>query len=399
MKPSIAASAVLHAALLSWGLWSFSSPTAFDVSNAEALPVEIVPIEDLAQSLVGDDKAKLSDKPAPKPTEKPAKLPMPAEHVGDNEVDLDSPPKPQPKPRAVEQAAAQKQTQKAPDPQVAAKDAPPPPPPPPTPKAEPPKPEPAKPEPPQPQVAETPQPPEPKPEVDAVEQTIAAAAEDAPAVAPVPRNVPLPQVKPQPPKPEVKVAEAKPVETKPQDKPAETRPADTPAKTDQAKPAEKKAASKETKKSEKNTETESEFNADDIAALLNKEKAAGGGAKRSTQQASLGGERNTGTKLSQSELGELQGLIKKKMKECWAAPYGVDSTESLRVSIHMRLDPSGALEGVPSIVDGGSGSTTARAAGDAALRAVRRCAPYNLPTDKYDAWSELTLNFDPSAMY
>ena len=34
-----------------------------------------------------------------------------------------------------------------------------------------------------------------------------------------------------------------------------------------------------------------------------------------------------------------------------------------------------------------------------AVRAVRKSAPFtNLPPDKYDAWSEVVVNFDPSEL-
>ena len=32
-------------------------------------------------------------------------------------------------------------------------------------------------------------------------------------------------------------------------------------------------------------------------------------------------------------------------------------------------------------------------------RAVSRCAPYNLPAEKYDAWADVIVNFDPSEMF
>jgi hypothetical protein len=40
-----------------------------------------------------------------------------------------------------------------------------------------------------------------------------------------------------------------------------------------------------------------------------------------------------------------------------------------------------------------------RAAADSARRAVMRAAPYNLPRDKYDTWSTVIVNFDPSEMF
>ena len=221
--------------------------------------------------------------------------------------------------------------------------------------------------------------PEKPAEADPVEQAIAEAAAE-PAPAPLPDNVPIPSDKPRPPQPQKTEAEKPKPET-----PKETKT----AATERPKPAKDKA-----REEVKAPETK-EFDADKIAALLNKEKSSGGGARRSEEQASLGLDRKTGAKLSQSEMDALRGQISK----CWSPPAGVSEAGSLRVSIEMHLDPSGQLEGRPVIVDGGNGSMQQRIAGEAALRAVRRCAPYNLPADKYDTWSEVVLNFDPSQMF
>lgn len=353
MKSGVVVSTILHTAVLTWGLWSLSAPEPLEVANIESFPVEIVPIESLSQSMVGAKDAPLTETPAPKPTEKPQTLPMPAENIGDNEADLETPPTPVDRPKASEQAAAAKPAEApAPEPQPEPEPAPPPP-------AETPPP------PPDPVTAEAPA--ETPPPVDAVEQAIAS-AEAAPAEPPLPQNVPVPSTKPKPPAPVV--AENKPEPEKPE-------------------PA------KETRTAEARTPEESQFDADKIAALLNKEQSAGGGAKRSEEQASLGTERTTGAKLSQSELDALRGQIQR----CWSPPSGVSEAGSLRISIQMRLDSSGQLEARPEIVDGGGSSMIERIAGEAALRAVQRCAPYNLPADKYETWADVVVNFDPSQMF
>ena len=370
MKSGVVASTVLHAAILTWGLWSLTAPEPLQVADTESLPVELISPEAFSQSMKGQKDAPIAEKPAPAPTKKPQTLPMPAENVGDNEVDLPTPPTPEERPKPVEQAAAAQPAEAIPAPQP---DPDPTPPPKPVEKTPPPpKPEPT----PEPTPAATP--PEPTPP-DPIEQQIDEAATEQ-ASAPVPQNVPIPADKPRPPAP-VKVAEAKPEP----EKPVEQKTADT----------KKPAPAKETKKADKTTPEASEFDADKIAALLNREKSAGGGAKRSTQTASLGTDRTTGEKLSLSEMDALRGQIQK----CWSPPSGVSEAGSLRISIQMRLSPSGALEARPQIVDGGGSSMIERVAGEAALRAVQRCAPYNLPAAKYDTWADVIVNFDPSQMF
>lgn len=375
MKPAIVTSSVLHAAILSWGLWHFGQPTPLDM-GAEALPVSLVPIEEFSQATIGEKTAPVRDKPAPTPTKTPERTETQAVNAGDNSVDLDSAPQPK---------AAPRETVK-----TAAATTPPPPPPPakapePTPQPPEPKPEPVT----EPQPAEPTPPAEPQTEIDelAAEQTQTQPAEPAP-----PRNVPVPQVKPKPPEP-VKVAEAKPT---PEPTPEEQKTPE-PVKTAEKTPEKPKTPQKpkETKKPTQQASDEKEFDADEIAALLNKQDSAGGGAKRSTEQASLGAQKATGGTLSASEMDALRGQISR----CWSPPAGAAEAGSFRVSISMQLDQSGELTGMPKIVSGGGSSMAERAASDAAVRAVRRCAPYNLPAEKYDTWAEVTVNFDPSQMF
>jgi colicin import membrane protein len=170
--------------------------------------------------------------------------------------------------------------------------------------------------------------------------------------------------------------------------PPQAATAKAPERKDNDKPVEKQAAQQKS--------DEKDFSLDKVAALLNRQKAAGGGAKRSTEEASLGGERTTGgSKLSQSEMDALRGQIER----CWNVPAGVEDAGSLKVSIKFRLDRSGSIEGNPQIVSGGGGGGIGRAAAESARRAVLQCAPYTLPADKYDAWADVIVHFDPSDMF
>jgi outer membrane biosynthesis protein TonB len=355
MKAGLTTSVIMHAALLGFGLFTLSAPSALEVADVEALPVDIVPVEEITQIQQGDKTATVNETPAPLPTKKPDIVPE-ARKVGENTVDTEKPVTPEAKPKPVETAAA------------------PPPSPEPAPRPEPveqPKPEPVKqPEPKQAAAPATEVAPaaEPKQEVtpDPVAETIVAETAEAEAVK-LPENAPAPEARPKPPQ-------------------AQT--AKTPDRKEADKPTQEAAARPKS--------DEKEFNADEISALLNKETASGGGAKRSTQQAALGGDKTTsGSKLSQSEMDALRGQVQR----CWNIPAGALDGEALRVSVQFRLDPSGALEGTPEIIAGGGSSGVERAAAEAARRAVSRCAPYNLPAEKYDAWADVIVNFDPSEMF
>ncbi|AAL51519.1 hypothetical protein BMEI0338 [Brucella melitensis bv. 1 str. 16M] len=165
------------------------------------------------------------------------------------------------------------------------------------------------------------------------------------------------------------------------------------AKTNERKQPEEK---KKTQSASQTSQSKNDAIADEVAALLNKQKASGGGAKRSTDQASLGGKKNTGgSKLSQSEMDALRGAISK----CWNVPAGVADAPGLVVTVKMKLAEDGSIQGTPEVTSGGGADGVARAAAESARRAVMRCAPYNLPVDKYDSWSEVIVNFDPSEMF
>jgi outer membrane biosynthesis protein TonB len=353
MKTGLTTSVVMHAALIGFGLFSLSAPRAFEVADIEALPVDIIPVESITQIQQGDKKATLSEKPTPLPTKRPDIVPD-ATKAGDSSVDTDKKATPDPKPRPVEAAALPEPSPK-PDPKPVEE-------PEPEPAIEPePKPEPV------PATEVTPE-PQPKQEVkpDPVSEAIAAeeTAEDA---VELPDEAPVPTAKPEPPKAQTAKA-------------PDRKDAEKPAKEAKAKP-----------KSE-----EKEFDADEVAALLNKEKPSGGGAKRSTEQASLGGDKTTsGEKLSQSEMDALRGQVQR----CWNIPAGAVDAGDLRVSVKFKLDRSGSLEGSPEIIAGGGSAGVERAAAEAARRAVSRCAPYTLPAEKYEAWADVIVNFDPSEMF
>jgi outer membrane biosynthesis protein TonB len=350
MRVGLVVSTTLHAALLGYGLLALSAPRALEVADVEAFPVDIVPVESITQIQQGDKKAPKAERAAPVPTKRPDVV-ADARNVGDNTVDNNNAPTPEPKPREVKAAEAL-----PPSPEPAKKPA-----------EEPAKAE-AKAEPqPVPATEQTPK-PQPKQEVtpDPVKETAVAEKAEVEAVK-LPDTAPVPQARPQP--PQAQVAKA-------------------PERKNAEKPAQKQA---ERPKSE-----ESNFNADEIAALLNKEKASGGGAKRSTEQAALGGQKTTeGVKLTQSEMDALRGQIQR----CWNIPAGALEAENLKVSVQFRLDRSGSLEGRPEIVSGGGSGGVERAAAESARRAILQCAPYNLPTDKYEAWAEVIVHFDPSEMF
>ena len=71
---------------------------------------------------------------------------------------------------------------------------------------------------------------------------------------------------------------------------------------------------------------------------------------------------------------------------------GAAGAEDIVVSMIMALERDGSIAGRPRVLNSGS-NPYFRATADAAVRAVLRCAPYQLPEEKYAAWNEVKLNF------
>ena len=99
----------------------------------------------------------------------------------------------------------------------------------------------------------------------------------------------------------------------------------------------------------------------------------------------------------------LQALLQSKFERCWSPPAGAKDAESLIVKIRVWLTPEGQLIRPPQIVSQGfflsAEGSFYRVAAESALRAVRRCAPYDeLPKDRYEEWADITFTFDPSEM-
>lgn len=354
MKSSLITSAVLHGLVLTWALVSLGSPKSFEVSNMESIPVDMVSVEELTQLQMGDAKAPKSEKPSPVPTKKPVEN-NDGENVGDNSVDLKTPPKPESKPIEKESTGA-----------IKSEDVPLP------------KPEPVK---------------EDKPEV----------TEDKPASEPATEVAALPE-----PKQEVQ-PDPKPAETPAEEKPAENPDAEAlpdkvptpmakpkveqPAQT--AKTPDRKNEENKTEKKKTSTAMKSDFDADAVAALLNKQDSSGGGKKRSSETASLGAKKTTGNTLSASEMDALRGRIENN----WLVVAGISGAEGLTITVTMQLDKNGDIIGRPEVVASGGTDSARRTFEGSVRRAIMKSAPFdNLPADKYDSWSEVVVNFDPSSM-
>jgi len=221
--------------------------------------------------------------------------------------------------------------------------------------------------------------------------------------------------KPKEPKPEaVKEAEAKkpPEQTAAVDEKAETpkekteKPEEAAPKADAVekapeKPAKpKKAAEAAPKKPKPPAAKKRDFNADKIAALLNKIPDAANEPKpvepseQAPKKPVRGQSNGTDMAMSVNEIDALRARI----ADCWTPPPGGLGADQIVVKLRLKLNEDGTLVGYPTVANSGA-SPFFQAAADSAVRAVYQCQPYTLPSAKYALWRDIILNFDPSEMY
>lgn len=374
MKLGTTLSGVAHVVILSWGLLAASAPTPLEVADVESVPIDIIPIEELANAVEGAKEAEVTDTPAPTPTKKPESNPD-AQNVGDaksdTKVEAEAPAKEAPTEETSEAA-------KAPVPEP------------------------------------KPTPPEPKP-VEKVEKPTAKATEVAALPDPVTPVVPEPPVEQPKAKPEP-VEKVEPVKDVPEPEPkvsedgleqlieqnripvpaVAVRPKPKPAKPNTAKTNDRKQLAELTKATGK-PDAPKKPKAKKETKLQNKKKASSGGQKKSTKTASLGtSQGKSAGKLSRSELDALRSAVER----CASGISGQLISENLQVKIVIKLAPDGSIKSIPLVDAQGGTSAEQRRYGPAMLRAVKRCAPYDfLPKDKYDTWAEIVPTFFPAKMF
>jgi len=338
----LAVSAFLHLALIAWALVHIQSTPEHKPATPEPVAVSIVTPDELTRLRQGDRNAKQLDaeaKESPKP----------------------DPPK-----------------KEAPKPKVAAA---------PPPAAEPPPPEPE---------AKPPEPAEPK--KDPIADKLAALPkEPEPAPGPTPDEQKALEAKLEA---ERKAEEQrKAAEAKKKADDAKKKADDLKRKLEQQKKlAEAKKKADEAKKKQ--------FDADNISALLNKIPDKGGPAP-AVEKSDLptkvkgpvaGAPEGKDSRLTASEMALLVAAIRQGVQPCWRVLAGGQGAEATAVRMRIKFNQDGTLNGDPQILNS-QGTAYFVAASESAKRAVIQCQPYQLPAEKYAAWQDVILNFDPKDMF
>jgi len=372
-QPGSVLSAVVHVTLLAATLVGFTETKPFQDAQ-ESVPVEIVTDSQFNEIMKGDKTAKqaaLTPVKADKVAEVEDKKPTPTV-----EAKVDVTPPPPPLRRLPDPGESKEPEPPAPAPPQRVAALPP----------EPPKPEPPKPEPPKP--ARPPEPakveaPPPKPDAEPVEP-------------PKPPQRP----KEEPKKVEVAPTPPQPTPPKPPVRPkADEKPLDTMAisklldKTEPQKPAARPKSGDE-------NSVKSKFDTDAVAALLSREAPSqkASTARAASQQASLGAPTASAARMSPSLMGQLDGLMQDRYKQCWTY-VGMAATRYIP-QIKVEFAVNGALTSEPVLLNP-PGDPNLRTLAESALRAVRRCDPMPIPAQfapYHQEWKSRILRFDPEEM-
>ena len=136
--------------------------------------------------------------------------------------------------------------------------------------------------------------------------------------------------------------------------------------------------------------TQTQKDLDQINALLAKKKLEQMGVAKPPP----GSSPSVGTQIGP----EVLDAVRTKLAQCWAPPLGWTDPAQIRVVVMISFNRDGTIDGVPEILESPEG-TYATTAPESVLRAVRRCAPFGfLPAEKYDAWKQIKVTFDPKDM-
>lgn len=444
MRPGLPTSVVLHAALIAWIVLGFPWQKApDDATVVDAMPIEFVPVADVANLRLGQKTAKPKDEITPKETKQAAKE-SEGTRAGTDAREEPPPPIPEAKPEPPKPEPV-----KTPEPR-----------PEPPPKAEPikapePKPEPPKPEPPKAEPIRAPEPkapppkpepvkaPEPKPDLPKEAEKAKDLGEGKP---PVPKDPPKDtkaldrMVEEQKKLEEKKLADAKArAEADARAKAEAKARADAQAKAKAEAEAKAKAEADARAKAEaeakakaeadakakavadakakaeakaradakakadaqakaaaeaRASQQKSQFSANAISDILNK-NATGSSAGRTQQTASLGspsGKLNV-ARMTQSETDALVGQIKK----CWNPPIG-SAEAGIGVTLRFSMNPDGSLAGQPEVVQTPN-HPLGVALANSARRALMACGPYRMPPEKYAVWRLVEATFNPKDVF
>lgn len=140
------------------------------------------------------------------------------------------------------------------------------------------------------------------------------------------------------------------------------------------------------------------FDINNIMALLDKRSPAAS----STASARAADRIIKGIGAETAMTADLETAMLSQIRECWNPPVGAPHPDELVVEFELFLNRDGSVAQPPQLSSASQSAAArdsyTRAAAEAARRAIYTCAPYKLPADRYDAWHDISLTFDPRQM-
>ena len=94
----------------------------------------------------------------------------------------------------------------------------------------------------------------------------------------------------------------------------------------------------------------------------------------------------------------IDSILYSRIFPCWDGVSDLPFPERLNVRMSLKLNLNGTIDDLTLVEPRRRpvGSSPMGTAVDRALRAVRKCAPYNLPQDDYENWREGAVNLGPA---
>ena len=144
-----------------------------------------------------------------------------------------------------------------------------------------------------------------------------------------------------------------------------------------------------------------QFNVDSVLALLDKRAPPKPAAPKDPAPIAPRTVQGIGDRNLQTV--DIKDALLAQMRECWNVPVGAPNPEQLIVQVRVFLAQDGSLAQPPQLEPqsrtAAASNPYMRTAAEAAIRAVSVCEPYRqLPVEKYEAWREIVMTFDPSKM-
>ena len=140
------------------------------------------------------------------------------------------------------------------------------------------------------------------------------------------------------------------------------------------------------------------FDPNQIAALIDKSKEEFSETDKKTDKITQSQNKdlsNVGLTLNEED------ALKAQIFGCWSIPLGLPYNDNLLVRIKLQLKQDGTVVKT-EILDHARmnkpGQGFYKVLAESALRAIKMCQPLRVPTEGYERWKELQLNFDAKEM-